>query len=78
MGYSGTVEIMANYARLSRDAGARIIGGCCGTTPAYLVAIAQALEGHEPGPTPGTAATVMVYFIGFFGSVGLDSCASEV
>ena len=30
--YSGSPEIMADYARLSRDAGARIIGGCCGTT----------------------------------------------
>ena len=30
--YSGTPEIMAAYARLARDCGARIVGGCCGTT----------------------------------------------
>ena len=32
--YDGTPEIMADYACLARDAGARVIGGCCGTTPA--------------------------------------------
>jgi len=54
--YSGTEEIMALYARMARDAGARIIGGCCGTTPAHLTAIASALEGYTPGPVPDTAA----------------------
>ncbi len=50
--YTGTPELMADYARLVRDAGARIIGGCCGTTPAHLAAMRAALEGHEPGPRP--------------------------
>ena len=31
--YGGTPELMADYARLARDSGARIIGGCCGTSP---------------------------------------------
>ena len=34
--YTGTPEIMATYARLARDAGAGIIGGCCGTTSEHL------------------------------------------
>jgi len=50
--YSGDEETMARYARLARDAGARIIGGCCGTTPTHLKAIADALVGYEPGPIP--------------------------
>ncbi len=50
--YSGSEEIMARYARLARDAGARIIGGCCGTTPVHLKAIADALVGYEPGDIP--------------------------
>jgi 5-methyltetrahydrofolate--homocysteine methyltransferase len=50
--YSGTEEIMGRYARLARDAGARIIGGCCGTTPAHLGAIARALEDYQPGDVP--------------------------
>lgn len=51
--YSGTPELMADYARLARDAGARIIGGCCGSTPAHLAAMRRALEAHEPGERPG-------------------------
>jgi 5-methyltetrahydrofolate--homocysteine methyltransferase len=50
--YSGTPELMADYARLARDAGARIIGGCCGTTAEHLSAMRQALESHEPGERP--------------------------
>jgi len=50
--YSGTPEIMADYARLVRDAGARIIGGCCGTEPDHLRAMRAALERHEKGDRP--------------------------
>ncbi|MEE2672624.1 MAG: betaine--homocysteine S-methyltransferase [Myxococcota bacterium] len=53
--YSGNEEIMARYARLARDAGARIIGGCCGTTPAHLRAIADSLDGYTPGAPPDRA-----------------------
>ena len=50
--YNGTPEIMASYARLARDAGARIIGGCCGTTPVHVRAIVEALASSSKGPTP--------------------------
>ena len=50
--YQGTPELMADYARMARDAGARIIGGCCGTTPDHLRVMRQALETHTPGPPP--------------------------
>ena len=43
---------MADYAVLARDCGATIIGGCCGTTPAHLVAMRAALEATPPGPVP--------------------------
>jgi 5-methyltetrahydrofolate--homocysteine methyltransferase len=42
--YRATPEVMAASARALRDAGARIIGGCCGTTPAHIRAMAQALR----------------------------------
>ncbi|MFW2586809.1 betaine--homocysteine S-methyltransferase [Sagittula sp. SSi028] len=42
--YDGTPELMAEYACLARDAGARIIGGCCGTLPEHLSAMRAALE----------------------------------
>jgi len=41
--YDGTPTVMADYACLVRDAGARIIGGCCGTTPRHLRAMVDAL-----------------------------------
>jgi 5-methyltetrahydrofolate--homocysteine methyltransferase len=50
--YDGTPELMADYARLARDAGARLIGGCCGSMPVHIRAMRAALEGHTPGPRP--------------------------
>ena len=50
--YDGTPELMADYAVLARDCGARIIGGCCGTTPAHLAAMRAALEATPRGPAP--------------------------
>jgi len=50
--YQGTPELMADYARMALDAGARIIGGCCGTTPEHVRIMRQALEAHTPGPPP--------------------------
>ncbi len=50
--YTGTPELMADYARLAFDAGARIIGGCCGTTPEHIVAMRKALDGHSKGSRP--------------------------
>jgi methionine synthase I (cobalamin-dependent) len=44
--YSGTPKLMANYATLAIDAGARIIGGCCGTTPQHLAAMRAAIDSH--------------------------------
>jgi 5-methyltetrahydrofolate--homocysteine methyltransferase len=50
--YNGTPELMADYAVLARACGARIIGGCCGTTPEHLRAMRAALETRTPGPRP--------------------------
>lgn len=51
--YDGTPELMADYAVLARDAGARIIGGCCGTMPEHLVKMREALEKRPKGERPG-------------------------
>lgn len=50
--YDGTPELMADYARLAVDSGARLIGGCCGTQPEHLVAMRAALETHAKGDRP--------------------------
>ncbi len=44
--YSGTPPLMAEYVRLAADAGAKIIGGCCGTTCGHLAAMRVALDEH--------------------------------
>lgn len=41
--YDGTPEVMANYAVQMRDLGARLIGACCGSTPAHIHAMVEAL-----------------------------------
>jgi 5-methyltetrahydrofolate--homocysteine methyltransferase len=48
--------VMAAYACLARDAGARVIGGCCGTTADHIRAMAEALAARPPGPPPDRAA----------------------
>lgn len=50
--YDGTPELMAEYAVLARDAGVRIIGGCCGTMADHLRAMRAALENRPKGPRP--------------------------
>ncbi len=56
--YTGTPELMAEYARLARDAGARIIGGCCGTSTVHLAAMRDALDRHSPRPRPERDAVI--------------------
>jgi methionine synthase I (cobalamin-dependent) len=56
--YSGTPELMANYARLAIDGGARIVGGCCGTTPEHIAAMRAAIDGHVLGVHPTLGSIV--------------------
>ena len=50
--YSGTPELMSRYADLAINAGVRIIGGCCGTSPEHLAAMRKAIDNHVSGPVP--------------------------
>ena len=43
--YETTPETMAGFARRFRDAGANVIGACCGSTPPHLRAMAEAIAG---------------------------------
>ena len=56
--YDGTPDLMAEYAVLARDAGARIIGGCCGTQPEHLREMRKALETRPKGDLPSNEAIV--------------------
>ncbi|MDO8682862.1 MAG: homocysteine S-methyltransferase family protein [Armatimonadota bacterium] len=42
--YSVTPEMMADYAQRFVAAGARIVGGCCGSTPDHIAAISRAVK----------------------------------
>jgi len=49
--YEQTPEEMAAIVEsYARDGLVNIIGGCCGTTPEHLAAIAEAIDGHSPRP----------------------------
>ena len=50
--YNGNPHVMGTYARMARDAGARIIGGCCGTTAQHIKSMADALASRPKGLAP--------------------------
>jgi 5-methyltetrahydrofolate--homocysteine methyltransferase len=66
--YDGTPELMAEYAVLARDAGATIIGGCCGTMPEHLDSMRRALETRPRGPRP--TLDQITTLLGGFSSAG--------
>ena len=46
--YGATPAYFADYARRFAESGVRLIGGCCGTTPAHIAAMRDALAGYQP------------------------------
>jgi homocysteine S-methyltransferase len=46
-----TPEYFAEFTAHARDLGARVIGGCCGTTPTEIAAIHAAIESDRPART---------------------------
>ncbi len=53
--YNGTPELMASYAAMAANAGASIIGGCCGTSPKHIKAMRDALDQWQPAASPTLA-----------------------
>jgi methionine synthase I (cobalamin-dependent) len=47
-----TPEYFAEFAAHARDLGAKVIGGCCGTTPAEIAAIRSAVEDQRKPRAP--------------------------
>lgn len=48
--YPSTPEYFRVYAKKLVDAGANVVGGCCGTTPEHIKAIADAVKRLKPKP----------------------------
>lgn len=54
--FPGTPEEMTAYHDRMIELGVRVIGGCCGTTPAHIRAMKEALVGHQkPWSDPGNS-----------------------
>jgi methionine synthase I (cobalamin-dependent)/5,10-methylenetetrahydrofolate reductase len=51
-----TPDYFAEFAAHARELGARIIGGCCGTTPTEIAAIAAAVKEERPPTAPFVVA----------------------
>lgn len=58
--YDQTPSSMAGFAPKFVEAGVQILGGCCGTTPEHIAAIARAASGLTPGIREIKAKTVLV------------------
>lgn len=56
--YLSSPDHMAAYAKKMVDAGARIIGGCCGTTPDHIAAIWRAIADLQPAHARGAVDAV--------------------
>jgi homocysteine S-methyltransferase len=52
--YLCSPEYMASYARRFIDAGVRLVGGCCGTTPEHIRQIKQAVRALSLTPAKAT------------------------
>jgi len=55
--YLSSPGYMADYAGRMVEAGARLLGGCCGTTPGHIAAMREVLDRRVPSARPRRAAT---------------------
>src|SRR3989339_867405 len=58
--YMCTPEYMAEYAKRFFEKGARIIGGCCGTTPEHIKQIAQTVRSLDKAYRKSATARITV------------------
>src|SRR5881409_2507404 len=58
--YLSSPAYMADYAGRMEDAGARLVGGCCGTTPAHTAAMRETLDRKSPIRRESVRPTITV------------------
>jgi len=69
--FPGTPEEMASYHDRLIELGIRVIGGCCGTTPAHIAAMQKALAGRQRQfISPVADGTTWVSSRGSFAAIG--------
>ena len=72
-GYDETPEALATEIASWVEAGwVNLVGGCCGTTPAHIAAIARAVEGRAPRPLPRAKPVMRLAGLDLF-EIGPDS-----
>ncbi len=60
----GPQDIAADLGSFAREGWLNIVGGCCGTTPAHIAAIARELEALPPRRVPSAQADAMTRYSG--------------
>ncbi|HEX9037147.1 MAG TPA: bifunctional homocysteine S-methyltransferase/methylenetetrahydrofolate reductase [Ktedonobacterales bacterium] len=58
--YGSTPAYFAEYAQRFASAGARLIGGCCGSTPDHIAAMSASLADYRPAPLAAHWAAPMI------------------
>ncbi|MGE5223387.1 MAG: methylenetetrahydrofolate reductase, partial [Omnitrophica WOR_2 bacterium] len=58
--YPANPEYFGEYARAFCEAGARLIGGCCGTTPQHIAAMRHALDHASEGCSEIAAESISI------------------
>lgn len=71
--YPTATEDMSSYAELALDAGARIVGACCGSIPDHIAQIREVVDSHEP-----RASVDRTEVAARLGGSALDEAASPV
>jgi homocysteine S-methyltransferase len=62
-------------ARRFVELGATLVGGCCGTTPAHIEAVAAAVSGMRRTPPPASMSGVRVHSVSTSGQASADADA---
>lgn len=58
--YPANPDYFGDYALAFCEAGASLIGGCCGTTPEHIAAMRQALDSEQSGCSPAVGEIIAV------------------
>jgi homocysteine S-methyltransferase len=69
--YLSSPAYMADYAQRMVDAGARLVGGCCGTTPQHIAAMREVLDRRRPARPEARRKALTVSPVATSGSTGL-------
>ena len=78
--FPGTPDEMTAYHERMIGLGVRVIGGCCGTTPAHIRAMKAALAGHQAFWSPRTETTGVTFLSsrGGWAAVGGDNTTAII